>query len=367
MEERRRIDLAGVAAIASRRLVKMAAILWLVLGAVSLVALAQGRPEGAPVRDLGDEFYSEVRELLNRHAAATAQQVRSRVAKWPRRPLPRLGQVTGVAVNSLGQPVVFHRGPRVWDASSFNASHHFQHVAEGPIAVSTVLTLDPDSGAVLSDWGSNLFFMPHGLAIDSRDNTWLTDVALHQVFKFAPGQTRPSLVLGQRLEPGSGSQHLCQPTSVAVSSSGEFFVADGYCNSRVLHLSAHGRLVRVIPRPPEFLSLQVPHGVALIEAEDLLCIADRENMRVTCPRAGLVPFTSAPPATIQAPDLGRVFDVAALGEFVYAVNGPTSPLIPVSGFTLDPRSESVLDRWGPKAVSTTDSYAKGNFDMRLPK
>ena len=97
----------------------------------------------------------------------------------------------------------------------------------------------------------------------------------------------------------------------------------------------------------------MPHGLALIESEDLLCIADRENMRVTCPRAGLLPYTSAPPATIQAPDLGRVFDVAALGNFVYAVNGPTSPQISVRGFTLDPGSESVVDRWGPAAVSTT--------------
>ena len=25
------------------------------------------------------------------------------------------------------------------------------------------------------------FFMPHGLTIDSEGNTWLTDVAMHQV------------------------------------------------------------------------------------------------------------------------------------------------------------------------------------------
>jgi hypothetical protein len=49
--------------------------------------------------------------------------------------------------------------------------------------VSTVLTLDPDSGALVSEWGGNLFYMPHGIAVDADDNTWLTDVALHQVFK----------------------------------------------------------------------------------------------------------------------------------------------------------------------------------------
>jgi peptidylamidoglycolate lyase len=57
----------------------------------------------------------------------------------------------------------------------------------------------------------------------------------------------------------------------------------------------------------------VPHGLALIESLDLLCIADRENMRVVCPRAGLLPSRGAQPISIQTPDLGRVFGVAAAG------------------------------------------------------
>jgi NHL repeat len=31
----------------------------------------------------------------------------------------------------------------------------------------------------------NYFVWPHGLTIDNNDNLWITDVALHQVFKFA--------------------------------------------------------------------------------------------------------------------------------------------------------------------------------------
>lgn len=69
------------------------------------------------------------------------------------------------------------------------------------------------------------------------------------------------------------------------------------------------------PLVAEFLSLQVPHGLALVESLDLLCVADRENMRVVCPRAGLVPYMSAQPVSIQAPDLGRVFGVAAAGKW----------------------------------------------------
>jgi len=67
----------------------------------------------------------------------------------------------------------------------------------------------------------------------------------------------------------------------------------------------------------------VPHGLALIESLDLLCIADREHMRVVCQRAGLVPHSSAELVSIQTPDLGRVFGVAAAGAYL---NGNTLQL-----------------------------------------
>lgn len=62
--------------------------------------------------------------------------------------------------------------------------------------------------------------------------------------------------------------------------------------------------------------LQVPHALALIEPMDRLCVADRENRRVTCPRAGLysIQGVKEPALTIQQPDMGRVFGVAAKGK-----------------------------------------------------
>jgi hypothetical protein len=47
--------------------------------------------------------------------------------------------------------------------------------------------------------------------------------------------------------PGSDEKHFCQPTDVAVSeNTGFFFVADGYCNSRILKFDRKGKLVKVI-------------------------------------------------------------------------------------------------------------------------
>ncbi|XP_013113823.1 peptidyl-alpha-hydroxyglycine alpha-amidating lyase 2 [Stomoxys calcitrans] len=268
------------------------------------------------------------------------------VENWPTVP-HSLGQISAVSIDTEGNPVIFHRADRYWDASTFNASNVFHMIEDGPIKEKTIYVLDPKTGAITSGWGNDLFYMPHGLTIDVHGNYWITDVAMHQAFKFKPYEEKPLLVVGKRFRPGSSVKHLCKPTSIAVATTGEFFIADGYCNHRVLKFNAAGRLLRTIPQPPEFLSLQVPHAITLLENLDLLCIADRENMRVVCPKAGLKSSQGEglPAATIQEPDFGRVFGVAAYGNIVYAVNGPTS-MLPVRGFTLDPSSESIIGHWG---------------------
>lgn len=64
----------------------------------------------------------------------------------------------------------------------------------------------------------------------------------------------------------------------------------------------------------EFLSLQVPHSLALLEQHDLICIADREDMRVVCRGAELsTESKDQAPLTIQQPDLGRVYAITNHG------------------------------------------------------
>jgi peptidylamidoglycolate lyase len=91
---------------------------------------------------------------------------------------------------------------------------------------------------------------------------WITDVAMHQVFKFARDSAcvgEPMLTLGERMVPGADDAHFCKPTDVAVASNGDFFVADGfdfikvkiifiininrYCNDRIMKFSADGKLL----------------------------------------------------------------------------------------------------------------------------
>lgn len=58
----------------------------------------------------------------------------------------------------------------------------------------------------------------------------------------------PTLRLGQFFRPGSDENSLCMPTSVAVATSGEIFVADGYCNNRILKYQPKGDLIRIFPQ-----------------------------------------------------------------------------------------------------------------------
>lgn len=70
------------------------------------------------------------------------------------------------------------------------------------------------------------------------------------IFQFKPGELEPALTFGQAFQPGPGVRHLCMPTAIAVASTGEIFIADGYCNSRILKYNAAGGLLRIIPNPP---------------------------------------------------------------------------------------------------------------------
>lgn len=106
---------------------------------------------------------------------------------------------------------------------TFNETDHYQLTHIGPIDVDTILKLDAANGKVLNSWGASLFFFPHGMTIDHHGNIWVTDVALHQVFKFKPKSRYPSITIGRRFQPGSVPSQLCKPTAVAVATTGEVF------------------------------------------------------------------------------------------------------------------------------------------------
>ncbi len=71
-------------------------------------------------------------------------------------------------------------------------------------------------------------------------------ITVIEVFKFARGDLKkPLLTLGVAKEPGNDHRHFCKPTDVAVAKNGHFFVADGYCNSRIMKFDEKGELLAV--------------------------------------------------------------------------------------------------------------------------
>ena len=191
------------------------------------------------------------------------------------------GQVAGLDFAPDGRSLwLFQRGERVWDGSSYDESANTMRNST-PIDAACVLRVDAGTGAELARFGARRFSMPHGLTVDADGNVWVTDTGLHQVLKFSP-QGELLLELGTRLVPGSGPGAFCKPTHVAVGSDGSFFVADGYCNSRVVAFAAdgsyRGEWTGLGLDSPGGLS--IPHALALDECADILYVADRENGRV---------------------------------------------------------------------------------------
>uniref|UniRef100_A0A8C8W379 Peptidylglycine alpha-amidating monooxygenase n=1 Tax=Peromyscus maniculatus bairdii TaxID=230844 RepID=A0A8C8W379_PERMB len=263
------------------------------------------------------------------------------------------GQVSGVALDSKNNLVIFHRGDHVWDGNSFDSKFVYQQRGLGPIEEDTILVIDPNNAAILQSSGKNLFYLPHGLSIDKDGNYWVTDVALHQVFKLDPhSKEGPLLILGRSMQPGSDQNHFCQPTDVAVDpSSGAVFVADGYCNSRIMQFSPSGKFVTQwgeessgsTPKPGQF---SVPHSLALVPHLDQLCVADRENGRIQCFRTDTKEFVRE----IKHASFGRnVFAISYIPGLLFLVNG--KPYFgdhePVQGFVLNFTSGEIIDVFKP--------------------
>ncbi|ETN65499.1 peptidyl-glycine alpha-amidating monooxygenase [Anopheles darlingi] len=279
----------------------------------------------------------------------------------------KLGSVSAVAINGGGNVVILHRGSHVWNIASFDVKNNYLNATGGPIAERTVLTFDRNSGQLLHEWGEDLFYMPHGLTIDHEQNYWITDVALHQVFKFNVSHStkEPVLSLGQRFQPGNDFYHFCKPTSVAVLPSGDFFVADGYCNGRIIKYTPEGIpilswgrnsfiLTRTFnlpsgPIPTSFFA--IPHALTVVPKQDLLCVADREQGRVQCFHTANGTYHSQ----FHSDEIGtRLFSVKYVEydgtDLLYIINGPQFNIDskPIVGFIYEMGANRVVGHFRPE-------------------
>jgi DNA-binding beta-propeller fold protein YncE len=177
------------------------------------------------------------------------------VPNWAKIPSDvTLGPVSAVATDAADRVFVCHRGKR------------------------PVLVFERD-GTFVRSWGDDHLKTPHGLRIDREGHVWLTDIGHHQVMKF-DADGRLLLSLGRQGQAGKGPEQFDRPTDVAFTPSGDFYVSDGYGNTRVLKFSKDGKLLKQWGTPGtgpgEF---NLPHSIC-VDAKGRVIVGDRENNRI---------------------------------------------------------------------------------------
>ena len=140
-----------------------------------------------------------------------------------------------------------------------------------------MLIFDTD-GNLLHTWGDGALMDGHGIYIDSNDDVFLIDRDAHEVLKFN-SEGKVLMRLGTRERPALQAP-FNSPADIAVSTSGDLFIADGYGNSIVHHFSGDGKHLASWGErgagPGQFTT---PHGIWL-DRNDRVYVADRENNRV---------------------------------------------------------------------------------------
>ena len=186
-------------------------------------------------------------------------KVQIRFGEEPEDTMPagwKFGRVSAVATNPKGEVFVFQRGKKADPVIVFDTA-----------------------GKYLRSWGKGLFKNEHAIRIDKAGNVWVTDNGDHQVIKFNP-QGERLLTLGVKGKPGTDSSTFDKPTDIAWAPNGDFYVSDGYGNSRVVKFTKDGKYVTAWGKkgtgPGEF---DLPHSVA-VDSKGLVYVADRTNNRI---------------------------------------------------------------------------------------
>jgi DNA-binding beta-propeller fold protein YncE len=168
----------------------------------------------------------------------------------------KFGRVSAVTTDSKGDVYVFHRGKKADAIVVFNSK-----------------------GNYLRSWGHGFFGNPHGLRADKDDNIWAVDNGNHQVYKFThEGKLLQSW--GTKGQTGTDDKTFDRPTDIAFATNGDFYVSDGYGNSRVVKFSKDGKYVLSWGKrgsaPGEF---HTAHSVG-VDSKGRVYVSDRENNRI---------------------------------------------------------------------------------------
>jgi len=135
-------------------------------------------------------------------------------------------------------------------------------------------------GNFLASWGEEVIKDAHGIYIDADDNVYCVERDTHCVFKFN-AQGELVMTIGVPGQPGANDgDPFNKPTDLAIASTGELFISDGYGNARVHKYSPGGEHLMSWGTwgegPGQFA---LSHCVRL-DREDRVWVCDRTNDRI---------------------------------------------------------------------------------------
>ena len=145
-------------------------------------------------------------------------------------------------------------------------------------------------GDLIDSWDvvNDLFVHPHSVKMSpyDPDHVWVMDgrspsgEAAHQLWKFTR-EGELVMTLGEHKVEGNDETHFGGPTDLAFLPNGDFLVADGYRNSRIVRFDKDGNYLSQIGgtrgnAPGEFNTI---HGIA-VDADGRIYAADRSNSRI---------------------------------------------------------------------------------------
>lgn len=288
-----------------------------------------------------------------------------------------VGQVSGISTLPSGDVAIFHRASRVWDTNTFNESNNTltdSMAQDNLIKNDTIMIIERFNGSAIKTFGSNLFYMPHGIASDEQGNLWVSDVGRHQVMRLPTSQLQmgpderwfpgnlsriwPDIILGEAFVPGSDEAHFCQPAEIEVSADGRLvFVADGYCNSRIVVFTGSGKFLTTFG---ETFGMKVVHSLTLIEPRNLLCVGDRENGRILCFRAGLDGDLSSLGEHVLSLDypLGKVYAIESLSNNHMLVSSRQFDSHRYDMAALNPFTKELKQTWTSSDLSEPHALTK---------
>jgi DNA-binding beta-propeller fold protein YncE len=180
------------------------------------------------------------------------------VKDWAQLPTGwNFGECSGVAID---------RNDNVW---VFNRGKH------------PVIQFDKN-GNMLQSWGDGTIVSSHGIRVDPDGNVWGIDVKGHVVIKYSPAG-RVLMILGNRqgvAGKNDSKDAFNEPTNIAFEPNGDFYVSDGYVNSRVMKFNRDGEYITHWgEKGTGDGQFNLVHDVVR-DARGRLYVADRTNQRV---------------------------------------------------------------------------------------